>query len=101
MPKESPKARQERLSLCASYGESGQTVTEFIRELGISYWRLKSALKKTERESGAGFQELSVAGGLPGGGEYTVMLRGGRELRLPVHFIEKRVRQLVEILETC
>jgi len=34
-------------------------------------------------------------------GEYVVTLRNNRELRIPEHFSEKRVRQLIELLETC
>lgn len=101
MPKESPKQRTERLALHRAYSESGQTITEFSRERGTSYWRVKAAVRKTEAElqRGGDFQEVA----LPAldGGEYAVTLRSGRELRVPAHFSEKRVRQLIGILETC
>lgn len=101
MPKENPKQRAERLALHRSYSESGQTITEFARERGTSYWRVKAAVRKTEVElgRGSGFQEVALPA--LGGGEYTVTLRSGRSLGIPAHFTEKRVRQLVEILETC
>ena len=101
MPKETPKQRAARLVLHQAYSESGQTITEFARERGTSYWRVKAAIRKTEGElqGGGGFQEVA----LPAmeGGEYVVTLRSGRELRVPAHFSEKRVRQLIGILETC
>ena len=102
MPKESPKQRTERLALYQSYMESGQAITEFSRERGTSYWRVKSAIRKTEAEQkrgGGSFQEVSLP--VLGGGEYSVTLRNGRELRIPGHFSEKRVRQLIEIIESC
>lgn len=102
MPKESPKRRAERLALYQGFVESGQTVTEFSRELGTSYWRVKAAVRKTESEQqrGGSIREVALPG-IGGNGEYAVMLRSGRELRVPAHFSEKRVRQLIEILETC
>lgn len=102
MPKENPKQHAERLALHQSYSESGQTITEFARERGTSYWRVKAAIRKTEGElaRGGAFQEVALPA-LGGGGEYTVILRSGRELRVPAHFSEKRVRQLIGILEAC
>ena len=102
MPKESGKQRVERQGLYQAYTESGQTIAEFSRERGTSSWRVRSAIRKTESEqkrNGGGFQEVSVSG--ISGGEYSVTLQNGRELRVPVHFSEKRVRQLIEILESC
>ena len=102
MRKETPKQRTERQGLYQSYTESGQSIAEFSRERGTSSWRVRAAIRKTESEQkhdGGGFQEVSVSG--IAGGEYSVTLQNGRELRVPVHFSEKRVRQLVEILETC
>jgi hypothetical protein len=101
MPRESSNQRKERLSLYQSYTESGQTITEFSRERGTSYWRVKSAIRKTEAElqRGGEFQEVSLP--VSGSGEYSVRLKNGRELEIPAQFSEKRVRQLIGILETC
>jgi len=101
MPKENPKQRSERLSLHQAFSESGQTITEFARERGTSYWRVKSAIRKSEVElrRGGDFQEVSLPSS--GGGEYSVTLQNGRELRVPAQFSEKRVRQLIGILESC
>jgi|GEM_PF-2075615 len=107
MPKENVEQRGQRLSLYQSYVESGQTIAEFARERGSTAWRVKWAVRKTEAEqkqNGNGFSEVAT---MPtgsfgvGGGEYSVTLRNGRELRVPAHFVEKRVRQLIGILETC
>jgi hypothetical protein len=101
MPKETEAKRQDRRALYEAYQASGQNLSEFSRERGISYWRAKAAIRKTEaeRSAGAEFQELALPTGH--GAEYTVKLRSGREIRLPPYFSEKRVRQLVEILEAC
>ncbi len=104
MPRETPKGRGERLAMYEAFTESGQTLTEFGKERGITYWRVKSAVNKTEAElqKGSSFKEVSLPGPIVGsGGEYSVTLRNGRELQIPAHFTEKRVRQLIEILETC
>jgi hypothetical protein len=101
MPKETAERRAARLAVYQAYSESGQTITEFSKERGISYWKVKGAVKKTEGEgSERNFQEVAVTPLVMGGG-YAVILRNGRELRLPVHFTENRVRKLLEILETC
>ena len=99
MRKETAKKRSERLQLYQLYRESGQTLSEFSRERGVTYWKAKSAVKRTETEGSQPFQELVVPSGISG--EYVVTLRNNRELRIPEHFSEKRVRQLIELLETC
>lgn len=105
MPKETASGRQARLSLYRAFTESGQTMTEFARERGTSYWKVKAAVKKSEGEAGGRtaslFKEVPLPATELGASEYTVLLRNGRELRIPAHFTEKRVRQLVEILESC
>ncbi len=102
MPRETEQQRTARLLLYQSYSESGQTIGEYSRERGTTPWRVKHAVRKTEmeRSSKHGFQEIS-ASGIESGGEYSVTLKNGRELRIPAHFSDKRVRQLIEILETC
>ena len=102
MPKETPNQRRERLGIYQLFSESGQTITEFSRERGLTYWKVKAAVRKTEVEgnNGSGFREVALPEAA-GTGDYAVTLRNGRELRVPAHFSEKRVRQLVEILESC
>src|SRR5438128_1512662 len=102
MPKETPAGRVQRLELSEAFKESGQTIADFARERGITPWKVRYALRKSELEVpavGNGFQEVPLPGG--SSGEFVVTLRGGRELRVPVHFSEKRVRQLITILESC
>jgi hypothetical protein len=102
MPKESSQQRAERLKLVDAYRESGQSFAEFGRERGITSWQIRHAVHKTEASAtgSKAFQEIAVTG--PAGtDEYRVTLKNGRELNLPAHFSEKRVRQLIEILESC
>jgi hypothetical protein len=103
MPRETPRQRAARLTLYQGYIESGQSLSEFSRERGTTPWKLRHAIRKTESEASGkpGFQELGLPPGIESGGEYAVQLKNGRELRIPAHFSEKRVRQLVEILESC
>ena len=103
MPIETAVKRQERILLYQEYMESGQSMKGFSTERGLNYWVLKSAIKKTEAEVSAGgtnFQEVALPANAVGSG-YTVRLRNGRELEIPALFSEKRVRQLVEVLEQC
>jgi hypothetical protein len=67
----------------------------------MTAWKVKHAVRKSESElqPGSGIQEVALPAG--SSGEFAVTLRSGRELRVPVHFSEKRVRQLIAILETC
>ena len=100
MPKEGTQARAQRLRIHQKFTESGQTIAEYARERGLTAWKVKHAVRKSEAESAGGVvQEVVLP--LGGGGEFTVTLRSGRELRVPPHFSEKRVRQLIAILETC
>jgi hypothetical protein len=103
MPRETQQQRSARLTLYQAYTESGQTIAEFSRERGTTPWRVRHAIRKAEGEASgkSGFQEVAVAAQIDGSAEYGVTLKNGRELRIPAHFTEKRVRQLVEILETC
>ena len=102
MRKENSQQRAERVKLVEAYRESGQSYAEFSRERGITSWQIRKAVRDTETEvvGSKGFQEIAVTGST-GSDEYRVILRNGRELNLPVHFSEKRVRQLIEILESC
>lgn len=101
MPKENSVQRVERVGLAQRYRESGQNIAEFARECGSTAWKVRSAVRRTEveAEKSSGFQEISLSGS--GSGEYSILFCSGRELRIPVHFSEKRVRQLIEIIESC
>ena len=102
MPKETSQQRSARLTLVQAYQESGQSYSEFSRERGITPWKIRHAVRKTEQEGGAPFSEVSVTPLLSGGGgDFQVTLRSGRELTIPAHFSEKRVKQLIGILESC
>ena len=102
MPRESQSQRAERLSLVQAYQESGQSYSEFSQERGITAWKVRHAVRKTEQEGGGkAFSELSVGPLLGGDGAYQVILKNGRELSIPSHFSEKRVRQLIGLLESC
>lgn len=102
MAKETPKQRQERLKLYQSYRESGEGYRAFAREHGTKEWRVRWAVKKTEREmNGRDFQEVSVGLGLCEGSEFEIRLSNGRELRLKGAFSEKRLATLIRVLEQC
>lgn len=102
MPKETPQQRSERVALVTAYQESGQSYAEFSKERGISPWKVRHAVRKTEADGGGNpFTEVSVGSALGCGGTFQVTLRSGRELSIPAHFSEKRVRQLIGILESC
>lgn len=102
MPRETDQQRTARQVLYQAFTESGQTVAEFSRERGTTPWKVKHAVRKTEGERNGkhGFHQVTTAG-FESPGDFTVTLQNGRELRIPTHFSEKRVRQLIEILEAC
>lgn len=101
MPVETSSKRAGRQRLYQEFMESGQSMREFSIERGVAYWVLKGAIKKTEAKSGSdGFREVALPA-TGGAGEYVVSLKNGRELRVPTLFSEKRVRQLIDILERC
>lgn len=101
MSKETPKQGAERRALYREFLSSGKTAAEFARKRGISHWRVKAAIRKTEteRQSAGEFREVTLP--VLAGVSYTVTLRNGRELLIPLQFSEERVRQLVGLLESC
>ena len=103
MPKENSSQRLERVALVQTYRESGQTIAEFARERGSTPWKIRYAVRRTEKEEEkiSGFQEIAVPLSGSSVSDYSIVFRSGRELRIPAHFSEKRVRQLIEIVESC
>ena len=96
---ESAKKKEKRLELYRAYRESNQTVAEFCRERGESLWRVRTAIRRTEEEASGTFQEVALPVG--DSGSYRVRLLNGREVYVPQYFNEKRVAQLIRVLETC
>jgi len=75
----------------------------FSRMLGIPFWKLRAAIKRTQSETASpdgGFQEIMTIHATVTS-EYTVVLRNGRALKIPSTFNEKSVARLVEVLERC
>jgi hypothetical protein len=91
--------RAKWLGIYRAYEASGLAVKDFCGERGINYYTFKGWQQRFSKEAGAGFRELVPVGG--GEARYTVVLRSGRELRLGSGFSAARVRQLVELLESC
>ena len=87
---------------------SGKNAAAYSREHGVSYWTLRTAIKKSQgssekhrrRTAPEQFKEIALPV-VAGGGGYNVTLRNGRELNIPEHFHESQVRILLEILESC
>lgn len=98
MRRESEDNRRTRELLYQSFKESGLNMTAFSRERGIPFWKVRGAVKRSEATTEGAFKEvfLHVA---TGSLEYTVILRSGRELRIPRGFSAEQVVMLVEILE--
>ena len=103
MRKETESERQSRLHLHQDYVESGQSIKAYCTERGLTYWRTKHAIKKTaaESEPGGNFQEVALPKVIQSNAGYVLRLRSGHALEIPALFNEKRVRQLVEVLEQC
>ena len=98
MRRESEDNRRARELLYQSFKESGLNMSAFSRERGVPFWKVRGAVKKSEAATEGAFREvfLPVA---TGSLEYTVILRSGRELRIPRGFSAEQVAVLVEILE--
>jgi transposase-like protein len=91
------KGAAEWRQLVAEFGESGLTVKDFCEERGINTWTLRDWRRRIEAQEG-GFVEVTLPGA---GAEYSVVLGNGRELKVSGSFSEKRVRQLIAVLEQC
>ena len=83
--------------IVAEYQESGLSLKDFCSERGLTPWTLRSWCKRTEGE-GSNFVEVALPAA---GAEYSVILRNGRELKVSGSFSEKRVRQLIAVIEQC
>jgi hypothetical protein len=90
--------RAKWLGIYRAYEASGLAVKDFCLERGINYYTFKGWQQRFSKD-GSGFRELVAVGG--GEASYSVVLRSGRELRLGAGFSAARVRQLVELLESC
>lgn len=97
MRKAKRKDANQWRQIVAEYRESGLSLKDFSEERGLSAWALRSWCKRTE-DAGGAFVEVSLPGA---GAEYAVVLRNGRELKVSGSFSEKRVRQLIAVLEQC
>jgi hypothetical protein len=96
----SKKAQERRTQwrrLYQEYVESGLNAKEFSRERRVLYWSLKAWVKRFEAE-GSKFVEIGAPLVSP---EYTLVLRNGRELRISGLFSERRLRQLIGVVEEC
>jgi hypothetical protein len=91
--------RLKWLGVYRAYEGSGLTVRDFCRERGVNYYTFKGWQQRFGKEEGGGFRELVPVAGDEA--SYSVVLRNGRELRLGAGFSAARVRQLVELLESC
>ena len=99
MATHSEKIRAKWLSAYRAYEGSGLAVKDFCRERGVNYYTFKGWQQRFDKEGGGEFRELAATGGHES--SYAVVLRNGRELRLSAGFSTARVRQLVELLESC
>ena len=97
MKKGKPKGASEWRQIVALFDESGLSLKEFCEERGINTWTLRDWRKRVAAESGS-FVEVALPAA---GAEYAVILRNGRELKVSGSFSEKRVRQLIAVLEQC
>ena len=94
------KVRQKWLADYRAYEASGLSPKEFCAERRLSYWSFKGWQQRFQKEQGSEpFRELAVSAGVEA--NYSVVLRSGRELKLSGGFSPARVRQLVEVLESC
>jgi len=76
---------------------SGQSCRKFSAERRIPNSNLKYWARKFESEQSA-FVEIAAP---TAAAEYTLVLRNGRELRIPGMFSEQRLRQLIAVVEAC
>ena len=101
MGQENEERRANRLKVYESYVLSGLGVTAYGRAHGISPWKLRVIIDRSERESSSShvFREVKLP--KASRAEYGVVLHNGRELRIPSGFVVEEVRKLVEIVERC
>jgi len=92
------RSASEWRGIVSEYEQSGLSLKEFSRERGLSEWSVRQWRKRSAGGIGE-FVEVTLPSS--GAAPYSVLLRNGRELRLGSTFSEKRVEQLVEVLERC
>jgi hypothetical protein len=100
MTVETEAQKRTRLQIYESFKDSGESIKGFARNNGFTVWKVQTAIRKTESETGTGkFQELSFSG--ISESSYEVELANGRVLRIKGIFSTKRVEQLIKVLEEC
>lgn len=100
MSVETEEQKRTRLQIYESFKDSGESIKCFARTNGLTEWKVRTAIRKTESETGLGsFQELNISG--ISESSYEVELANGRVLRLKGMFSTKRVEQLLKVLEQC
>jgi uncharacterized lipoprotein len=83
-----------------AFQESGLACKDFCRERGVNYYTFRDWSRRFAKD--APRRSAFVEIGLPvATQEYTIVLKGGRELRVAGGFSAARVRQLIELCETC
>jgi hypothetical protein len=99
--KETEEQRAERKSLYESFKASGKGITGYAREIGKDYWKVRTAVRKSKSEEleAAGFREVEVPKRHNHNEQITVVLRGGRELRISSGM--PSLEQLIKVLERC
>lgn len=98
MRRKRPKDASEWRQVIGEFEESGLSAKDFCEERGLNTWTLRDWRKRVEKQDGK-FIEVSLPAGAAA--EYSVVLRNGRELKVSGSFSEKRVRQLIAVLEQC
>ena len=84
-------------SVYEEYTASGLGVKEFCAEKSLNYYTFKEWRQEFEREHAGAFIEVGAAA--LSEASYTLVLKGGRELRVSGGFNEARVRQLIKVCE--
>ena len=82
-------------ALLSEYRKSGQSCLSFCKSHGISYYRFRSALGKTNRKRSS-FIEVTPSGR---GSVYTVTVANGRSITVPEGFSEYELKRLLRAVE--
>jgi hypothetical protein len=93
------RARLKWLGVYREFEASGISIRDFCAERGLNYSTFRDWQRRFSKESReAGFVEMALP---VSSCAYTLILRNGRELRLSASFSPPRLRQLIEVLESC